>query len=83
MECGHAGWCRPCANRLCARPPHQCPLCRAPIDLVVDLLGCVAAPGDEGHGGGALPGQQQGLEGLGTARGGDGGGRLGDVVRVC
>mmetsp|Transcript_5459 Transcript_5459/g.18466 ORF Transcript_5459/g.18466 Transcript_5459/m.18466 type:complete len:195 (-) Transcript_5459:301-885(-) len=38
MECGHAGVCRPCANKLWARPPHQCPTCRERIQLVVELV---------------------------------------------
>ena len=37
LECGHGGLCRPCANRVWARPPHECPVCRGHIFLVISL----------------------------------------------
>jgi hypothetical protein len=37
MECGHGGYCWRCAHVLFARPPSECPVCRAPIQQVVEL----------------------------------------------
>jgi len=43
--CGHGGFCKRCANLLYVRLPSECPVCRAPIDQVVELesqppIGC-------------------------------------------
>lgn len=37
MECGHGGYCWRCAHLLFARPPSECPVCRQPIQQVVEL----------------------------------------------
>jgi hypothetical protein len=37
MECGHGGYCWRCAHVLFARPPSECPVCRQPIQQVVEL----------------------------------------------
>ncbi|GIL97211.1 hypothetical protein Vretimale_2952 [Volvox reticuliferus] len=37
LECGHGGFCRRCAFLQFVRPPNKCPMCRAPIDQVVEI----------------------------------------------
>jgi len=37
LECGHAGFCWRCAHVLYVRPPNECPVCRARIELVLEL----------------------------------------------
>lgn len=37
MECGHGGYCWRCAHVLFARPPSECPVCRQPIQQVLEL----------------------------------------------
>ncbi|KAI8466322.1 MAG: hypothetical protein J3K34DRAFT_434193 [Monoraphidium minutum] len=37
MECGHGGYCWRCAHLLYARPPNECPVCRARIELVLEV----------------------------------------------
>eukprot|EP00299_Pterocystis_sp_00344_P008662 c3373_g1_i1.p1 GENE.c3373_g1_i1~~c3373_g1_i1.p1 ORF type:complete len:477 (+),score=90.38 c3373_g1_i1:147-1577(+) len=37
LECGHSGLCFDCACQLIRKPDAQCPLCRQPISLVLQL----------------------------------------------
>ena len=37
MECGHGGYCWRCAHLLYIRPPNECPVCRARIELVLEV----------------------------------------------
>ncbi len=37
MECGHGGYCWRCAHLLYIRPPNECPVCRARIELVLQV----------------------------------------------
>mmetsp|Transcript_1234 Transcript_1234/g.1625 ORF Transcript_1234/g.1625 Transcript_1234/m.1625 type:complete len:377 (+) Transcript_1234:68-1198(+) len=37
MECGHAGVCFSCAQKLAVRHPRSCPICRQPISTVLKL----------------------------------------------
>ena len=37
LECGHSGLCKKCAQRLWLRPPNECPSCRAPIKMVLEI----------------------------------------------
>jgi hypothetical protein len=37
MECGHGGYCWRCAHVLYVRPPNECPVCRARIEMVLEV----------------------------------------------
>jgi Zinc finger, C3HC4 type (RING finger) len=37
MDCGHGGYCWRCAHLLFVRPPGECPVCRAPVQQVLEL----------------------------------------------
>jgi hypothetical protein len=37
MECGHGGYCWRCAHVLYVRPPNECPVCRARIEMVLEI----------------------------------------------
>lgn len=37
LECGHGGYCWRCAHVLYVRPPNECPVCRARIELVLEV----------------------------------------------
>lgn len=60
MECGHGGVCFACATQLADTPPHQCPVCRDPIQEILKLhevseFGRVVAVPSSGGGVGVGP----------------------------
>ena len=78
MECGHGGVCFTCATHLANTAPHQCPVCRDPIQEILKLhevreFGRVVAVPSGGGGGGGGGGGADGT----AAAGGDAGLGLG------
>lgn len=50
LECGHGGICYSCARRCLRKKGRECPMCRAPVDQVVQIRldGAPASPSHTG-----------------------------------
>ena len=48
LECGHGGICYDCAKRCLRKKGRECPMCRAPVDQVVQINVTPASPSPTG-----------------------------------